>query len=501
MRILLVGIIYSVHTYNFINETLLKINADKIVIWGVDSNLEKEIKDSYDLFYQNNNISVIQKEVESQGKSYDLIKGFEKAREFGIFDVCHLHFLNYETVTIGLLVKNICKKLISNYWGSDWLRAKDTQKQYQKYLLELSDYIVADSLQICKQVDEYYKTVFKEKIKYIRFKTPVISKMRSGEITADIKKQFMEKYHILSDKIIVTCGYNASEAHRHKDIIKAIKGLSKENMNKLFAIIPMTYGKYPQYVEEIKQNLKASAIDGIVIENYMDFRTVALLRLITNIFINVEPTDAYSSTMIEYAYCNKITIIGSWLDYSELEKRGAYFEKIDGIEGLKNVLEKALNNLEEMQKLFSDNRTASENFQEDKAGNERWKEIYYAKPSALPQMALSENKEAQKIERWIKQNNYLNIRIYGAGILGGVAYQKIVDVIDEEHIYVFDKNISNVSWYPNTILKPEMLEEKELNVVIITPGSCMDELKVKYSDKIFSKVLTYVEWLAELENM
>lgn len=501
MKILLVGAIYAVHTYNFINETLLRMNTDKIVIWGVDSKPGKKIKDSYDLFYKDNNISIIQRELTSKDKFYNLIKGFEKAKEFGIFDVCHLHFLSYEIVTIGLLVKNICRKLISNYWGSDWLRASDAQRRYQKYLLELSDYIVADSLQICNQVNEYYNTRFKEKIKYIRFKTPVISVMQSGEITADIKKRFMKKYHVPSDKIIATCGYNASEAHHHKDIIKAIKGLSKENANKIFAIIPMTYGINLEYVEEVKQNLKVNAIDGIVIEDYLDFKEVALLRLVTDIFINVEPTDAYSSTMVEYAYCNKITIIGSWLDYSELEKRGAYFEKIDEIEELTTALEKTLNDFEKMQKMFSGNKTASENFQENKAGNELWEEIYYSKPSVLSQAMLSEDIEAQKIEKWIRRNNYQNIGIYGAGILGGMAYQKIVDVMDEKRIYVFDKNVSNVIWCFNAVLKPEILEERNLSVVIITPGSCMDGLKFEYQDKISSEVLTYVEWLSELENV
>lgn len=500
MKILIVGDMYSIHTYNFINETLLKMNIDKIVIWGVNSKPTKDVEDSYDLFYKKNNIHII-KELDNRDKFYDLIKGFERAKEFGVFDICHLHYLGYSTVTIGLLVKDICKKLISNYWGSDWLRSNDTQKQYQKYLLKLSDYIVADSMQICNQVNNYYNMQFKEKIKYIRFKTPVISKIQSGEITTNIKKQFIDKHHIPSDKIIVTCGYNASETHRHKDIIKAIKNLSKENINKLFVIIPMTYGNHQEYIEDIKQILKESIIDGIVLENYMDFREVALLRLVTDIFINVEPTDAYSSTMIEYAYCNKITIIGSWLDYSELEKRGVYLKKIDEIEELTRVLKEALNKIEDIQKLFSNNRAASENFQEDKAGNELWEEIYYAKPLIIEQTVLSENTEAQKIKRWIEQNNYLNIGIYGVGILGGVAYHKIADVIDEERIYIFDKNISNVNWCLNMILKPEMLEEKELNVVIITPGSCMDELKAKYSDKISYKILTYVEWLAEIDSM
>lgn len=498
MRVLVVADIYMIHTYNFIRETLLKLNVDEIVIWGIGSKVEA--KDSFDLFYKDNDINIIQGVLDSQDKFDDLLKGLEKVKEFGWFDVCHLHFLGYSAVTIGLLVKDICGKIISNYWGSDWLRANDTQKQYQKYVLELSDYIVADSLQICRQLNEYYDEAFKEKIQYIRFQLPVVREMRSAKINDNVKRSFLNRCGIPSDKIIVTCGYNASEAHNHKDIIKAINNLSREDKDKLFVILPMTYNRDNQeYVNQIKQNLKAGAIDGTVIEDYMDFKDVALLRIVTNIFINMELTDAYSSTMIEYAYCNKITIIGSWLDYSELEKSGAYFEKVDGIDDLTRVLKESLDSFDDVQKKYLGNNMASIKFQENTAGNGLWSDIYYARPSKSKQMPLFES-IVQRIERWIGQNNHVTVGIYGASILGGIAYQKIVNVISKENISVFDKHLYNVSWYPEEILKPEALEEKQMSVVITTPCSYMDEIKDEYRSKISSHIITYVQWLKELEN-
>lgn len=497
MKILLVGDMNSIHIYNFVNETLLKMNTEKIVIWGINSQAEKEIEESNYLFYKKNNISLIISESHNPDKFYDLMKGYEQIKAFGTFDVCHLHFLAYSIVTIGLLVKSICKKIISNYWGSDWFRSNDTLKRYQKYLLELSDYIVADSLQICRQVNEYYKAEFNEKIKYIRFKTPVISLIGSEEINTDAKKTFLKSYNISTDKILVTCGYCASQAHDHKGIIKAMESLPDENRNKLYLIIPMTYGKHPQYMKEVRQSLKQAAVDGIIIEDYMDFNEVALLRLVTDIFINIEPTDAYSSTMLEYAYCNKITIIGSWLDYSELEKKGAYFEKVDSADELTAVLKKILDNFEKEQKKFCVNKAASEEFQENKAGNELWEKLYYEKPVMDLQKMEIENTQ-ERVAQWMVKNNYQVIGIYGMGIMGGLVYRKIAKVIGDERICVFDKNIENVSWYSGTILKPEMLEETEMSVVIVTPGSCMDQIKIEYSDKIAPVILTYVEWLAEL---
>lgn len=257
MRVLVVGDIYSIHTYNFIHETLLQLDIDEIVVWGTGFRIE--FKEEYDLFYKKNNIRIVQRELDDPNKFDNLMKGYEKVKEYGMFDVCHLHYLGYPVVTVGLLIKNICKKVISNYWGSDWLRANDTRKQYQKYILELSDYIVADSLQICEQLNEYWNNNLQEKIQYIRFKTPVINIMQSGEIDKGTKKTFMEKYHIPSGKRVVTCGYSASNEHNHGGIVNAIKELSKGIKENLFIIVPMTYdGKYKEYVDEIKQAIKES---------------------------------------------------------------------------------------------------------------------------------------------------------------------------------------------------------------------------------------------------
>lgn len=500
MRVLIVGDAYSIHTYNFIKYTLLDIHVEDIIVWDLSENVDEVTKNEHDLFYKTNCINVVRKETDGQDKFYDLKKGFERIKEFGIYDVCHLHFLGYEAVTIGLLVRKICGKLISNYWGSDWLRADDSLKQYQKYLLEVSDYIVTDSLQIYKQVNEHYQQRFKEKLKYIRFKMPVISKIQSSDFSADIRNNFIEKYHIPSDKIVVTCGYGASKAHNHRGIIKAIKNIPITNRRKLFVIIPMTYGKEAEYLREVKQDLEDIEIDFTVIEDYLSFTEVALLRLATDIFINVEPTDAYSSTMIEYSYCKKVVIIGKWLDYSELEKQGAYYEKVERIEDITRVLEKCIKNFDDIKKMFMNNKQATEKFQTDYDRNELWEDIYGEKTSLCQRTSLYENMES-KIKKWVMQNKCQNLGIYGMGLLGGMVYQMMVEEVGANHIYAFDKSVSDVIWYSDAILSPKQMIEEEMDVVVVTPCFYMEEIKAEYSETISAQILTYIEWLEELEKI
>ena len=493
MKILVVANAYSIHTLNFIKETLLNMKPGKIVVWNRCTKAENENA----LFYENNGISIVQWESGAQDTYSGLSEGLKKIKEFGAFDVCHLHYLDYMTVTIGLLVRENCRNLICNYWGSDWLRANDTQRQYQKFLLELSDHIVTDSLQIYEQVDEYYQGQFGSKLKYIRFKTPVISVIESGGINADIRQLFMERYRIPEDKVIITCGYCASKAHDHKGIIKAVEKLSTESRDNLFIIVPMTYGKESEYIYEIKQVLDEAGTDFAVIEDYLSFTEVALLRLITDIFINIEPTDAYSSTMIEYTYCNKIVIIGKWLDYSELEKQGAYYKKVNQAEELTDVLDEIINNFDSIQKRFSGNRKAAESFQTGSAENKLWEEIYHKLFFTSHQPDLLGN----GIKQWVEQNKYQNIGLYGAGLYGRIVYQKIIEVIGADHICVYDKNADNISRYPNNILKPEHIGEEEPDVIIVTPIHYMEQIKKEYNEKADCPILTYLEWLEEIKKV
>ena len=54
------------------------------------------------------------------------------------------------------IVGKFCKRMISNYWGSDWMRADESIRFRQEELLRISDYIVSDSKDICSQINKFF---------------------------------------------------------------------------------------------------------------------------------------------------------------------------------------------------------------------------------------------------------------------------------------------------------------------------------------------------------
>lgn len=531
MKILIVGDAYSVHTYNFINETLLHMGDNKIVICNFLPRAESKRRGAIQLFYENNGIQVIQEYADAPDTLQNLENGLYKIMQMGEFDICHLHFLEYTTVTVGLLVRKYTKKLIANYWGSDWFRADDALRNYQKKLLLISDYIVTDSLQIYEQAEQYYGSPISQKLRYIRFKMPVIEEIKRIEKKGAGIDAFLEKYDIPKNKLVITCGYSGSKAHMHKKTLRALCNLSGEEKRRICIVIPATYGNDAQYISELKDQLGKAEIDFKILEKYMNFIDVAGLRLATDIFINMQMSDAYSSTMIEYTYCNKVIIYGKWLDYSELEKQGAHFEKINQFEELTVVLKEYINNINKSKKKFFQNRLAAVKFQENNDKNELWVKLYQKENTEyynrvdeneiltnaavhFEQIALREKQHSyimrrihllqdiqDKIRQWIQKNNGHNIGIYGAGVLGEIVFRQLADIVEWKHLYVFDKNVRNVGWFPDFILEPEQMVHQQMEVVIVTPVLYGEEIKHDYKHRVPSRLLTCTEWLDELEKL
>lgn len=527
MRVLLIGNAYSIHVCNFIQYTLANMSIEEIVIFHILGSKEKE-KDTIKKYYEDSGIRVIPQGDFSE--SYEnIVYHLIELKKLGRFDVCHLFSLKYSITTMGILMRPYCDILISNYWGSDWLRAGQTMKGYQEKLLKVSDYIVTDSLQIYEQVDEYFKKNFSDKMRYIRYKLPVIEELKNWEQLEAEKKEMARKFGILESQLVVTCGYSSWRSHKQLMVIDTIKKIPREIRKKIFVLIPAGYGYDKQNIADIKNSLADIGTGHYVVEEFMEFKEVAALRSLTDIFINMQPTDAYSSTILEYSYCKKAVFCNASLDYSKLEAQGAYYEKINDFEQLEELLIQYINNYDENRAKFDNNRIAVEKFQGDTANNKIWEELYDSnkKNSAmwqentddiLQEAALYYSKNEQttmvissllertvmmeeidkKIAIWLKTRGYQKIGIYGIGHLGRVVYFKLKRQ-NGIKISAYDMNTRAVDWFEYPVLEPDAMGSREEDVIIITPALDMGKIKERYQDKITVRLITVAEWLDELD--
>ena len=530
MRVLLIANAYSVYTMIFIKNTLLKIeNIKEIVVFHSGGVVVEE----YSRFYEKINVIVIGGKSEFKDNLENVLYHYNLIKKMGYFDVCHVHFLSYYPVLMGKLVRNNCGTLIAHYWGSDWFRVSGETRGLQAELMRVSDYVISDSLQIIKQLSGYFKKEFDSKINYIRFKLPVIEVLKDMTEEEKMKRKtsFKKQNNISCEKVVITCGYNGGRRQNHLAILAELMKLPENLSEKIVVVLPFTYGKNDKYVSEIKSKLATAKFEYCMLEEYLNFEEVASLRLATDIFINMQISDAYSSTILEYTYCNKIVVNGDWLDYSELEAFGAHYEKIKSISELSELVTDLVMRKDLYQCLAERNLLSIEGFQSEYDKNALWAEIYGSQGLKKEYFSIEEldrilmgayihdNKKEQinkmnlemilslleipslekRIRYWIKIKNIKTIAIYGAGIYGKVAYVKLKESI--ESIYVVDKNERSVSWYEGGILYPEQLKEIMADVVIVTPLQYMTEIKQQYKDLDDTEFIAINDWIAELENI
>src|SRR5690606_35060651 len=128
---------------------------------------------------------------------------------------------------------------------------------------------------------------------------------------------------------VITCGYCARAEMRHKEIIAEIKKIEKRLPQDYILVFPMTYSGNEQYIEEVRGLLSESKLRYLILDSYLTEEEIAYLRKATDIFIQIQTTDANSGSMQEHLVAQNVVITGNWLPYHEYIERDIYFETID----------------------------------------------------------------------------------------------------------------------------------------------------------------------------
>lgn len=243
------------------------------------------------------------------------------------------------------LIRNKTKHLNLNVGGSDFYRSGKNERDFKKNLIACADIITAETEETIQEFQEYYREQVGDKISFLPFGIEVLNFIKLTRKQS--LKEFKERYHIPSNKIIVTCGHNAGAAHQHTGMIEALSKLPIHVKKKIVCVFPMTYpdGR-EQYISRISERLNKTGLDYVILTEFMDFQLMAQYALISDIMLHVQTTDQLSSTMLEEMYAGSIVIAGSWLPYKTLHKKGIYFLDIDAISEITFILKDVVTNIE-----------------------------------------------------------------------------------------------------------------------------------------------------------
>lgn len=209
-------------------------------------------------------------------------------------------------------------------WGSDVMRASDKSLDKKKWGFEHCRYIKG-SENLHQVVREKYLDCFNGKFKTCYFGNSgfeIIDKVPES-IVGDFRKK------LLTDKeeLVITCGYNGSEGQNHLAIVDSISSLPTEVKKRVSFLFPMTYGASPEYILKVRQALSNTGAHFTIIDKYLNSEEIAVIRLASDVVVNIQETDAFSASLKEHLYCNNVLIIGDWLDYVPLDEADVFYIK------------------------------------------------------------------------------------------------------------------------------------------------------------------------------
>ena len=262
------------------------------------------------------------------------------------FDIVDIHFAK-EIVKYAMpILRMMTKNIIITPWGSDVMRVEDKKaiKILTKIYSKAKHITVSENSLVGKCAITKFN-VNPEKLVNLGWGGEFFDFIyeNAQNVTTEIAK---ERFG-LNDRFVITCGYNTQPQQRHEDIVNAIYEVKDQLPKNLTLLFPFTYGstsKSDLYTEPIIEKCRALGLNVVVVKEHLEMNDLLKLRMATDVFVHVQETDAGSRCVMEYIYCNKKVVHGSWIKYAYLEdnKPSCYFP-VDKMENLGSVIVKAYN--------------------------------------------------------------------------------------------------------------------------------------------------------------
>ena len=221
--------------------------------------------------------------------------------------------------------------------GSDALRVEGwTQRLLQK-AFDLTDYVtITVGSGFAEKVISKFK-IDTRKVKNLSYGSDAISEIVRMK-GAYSREELARLLNIPYSDYYICCGYNAYLAQNHSTMLSAIAA-NAELLPKGYKILfPLGYGGGEPMRKELEQKNKQYGLDVVYLMDYLSPEKVAALRLITNLFIHIQNTDAHCFTMREFLLADTQVINGQWVSYPELEQYGKPYYTCESKEALKDVL-------------------------------------------------------------------------------------------------------------------------------------------------------------------
>lgn len=239
------------------------------------------------------------------------------------------------------LLTNTKEKLILSYWGSDLLRSKKRSLLHMGRFVKCADFITFDNKDLEMAFKEIYQWADKMPSETILFGLPVLDIIRE-KYKDGSAETVREKWRVPEGKMVIAVGYNGIPEQQHIKILNEIEKLEDRYKEKIFLLLQMSYGGTNVYRKQVIAAVKRTNCAYMEIHNFLTNDEVADLRIMTNIYINAQTTDAFSGSVCENLFSESLLINAGWLRYKEFEEYGFKYLEFMDISEIGGLIRKAM---------------------------------------------------------------------------------------------------------------------------------------------------------------
>lgn len=379
MKVLLWGV-YSPWTINFVENFLLKNNHE---IWILNRGKLIEYKKYMD-FYKKNNIHLIEfsemvsRVYDKKGEKnyfemwYSRFLQLKEVVKSGPYDLINMQYIEPSDLIDVVILKYIMRtRLILSYWGSDLLRIKDKDLATVGKYVRCADFVTFDNEDLKIKFKKIYQWSNEIPSKTILFGLPILDIIEQKCKNTTIE-ELREKWNIPKNKSVIAIGYNGIPEQQHKIVLKVIEKLESIYKEKIFLLLQMSYGGTTQYKKQVIAEAKKTNCDYLAIQDFLTNEEVAELRIVTDIFINAQTTDAFSGSVCENLFSGTTLINARWLRYKEFEKYDFRFLEFEKISDIGKLIKIAI----EQKVDISKNKELVWKLRSWKYCSQRWEKLY-----------------------------------------------------------------------------------------------------------------------------
>lgn len=259
-----------------------------------------------------------------------------------------INFQCMEPLNLDLLrIISPNQKVICSFWGSDLHTQNQRRIDFLRKYLYKADAITLHSPEMKETLTAKIPSVNANRVHFQLFGLrndffEAYEKVMAKSANRDLIRDF----NLPENKFLVMLGYCSKPVANQLIMLQHLNSLGSEWIEKVHLIIPSTYGK-PDYQHKLKESLKKSKFSYSLIEEFLSLEKLVELKLLADVYVHGNKSDAFSNSMLENIYCSSICLIADWLPYSRLREAGIYYHSFSSFDELAMKMKLVLNTIEE----------------------------------------------------------------------------------------------------------------------------------------------------------